>query len=120
MAGAGAGGLHADHGTRRNIATSAERSACAPESGQEASVSDGVNDNLTSDPLFPHSGSLLKSVMSEEAIQTRSFCLRQSLLIHSPPVSSSPVIHLPLALQQKRPKELHLKLPNAVVVGKGS
>ena len=73
MEGAGTGGLHTDHGTRRNIATSAGHSSWAPEPGQEASVSGVVNDNLMNDPLFPHSGTLLKSVMSQEAIQTRSF-----------------------------------------------
>lgn len=65
MAWAGAGGLHADHDTIRNIATSEGHSTGAPEPGQEAS--------LTNDLSFPHSGALLKSVMSQEAIQTRSF-----------------------------------------------
>lgn len=72
-AGAEPGGLHTGHGTRRYIVTSAGHSTCAPEPGQEASITGVVNDSLANDPLFPHSGALLKSVISQEAIQTRSF-----------------------------------------------
>lgn len=59
MAWAGAGVLHTDHGTRRNIATSEGHGTGAPEPGQEACVSCSVNGSLTNDLLFPHSGTLL-------------------------------------------------------------
>lgn len=85
MAWAGAGGVHADHGTRRNIATSEGHNTGAPEPGQEASVSCSVNGSLTNDLLFPHSGALLKSVItggsSDQVIQCVPFCPQQSLLI---------------------------------------
>lgn len=88
-AGAEPGGLHAAHGARRGEEVHGEE---PPQQGTAlvllnlakrpgvVNVIGVVNDNLTNDPLFPYGGALLKCVISQEAIQTRSFsvCLSAS------------------------------------------
>lgn len=81
-------------------------------------VSGVVNDDLTTHPLFPQSGALLKSVILQEAIQSRSFsvCL-------SAPTSLFSLYRIELSLfgpVAEETKELHLRLPNVVVAGKSS
>ena len=85
-AGAGAGGLHTDHSTRRSVATSAEHSTCAPEPVWEASVSSVVSDNLMIWHIISPQQCFTKVCHvtggnSDQVIPCVPFCSCQSLLI---------------------------------------